>query len=55
MKNYIDDGSINHNKSHIIGIWNISELRHFLGDCALAFPFHVVDNFIPENAKQKKY
>ena len=26
---YIYDGSINHNKSHIIGIWNISELKTF--------------------------
>ena len=30
-----------------IGIWNISDI--FLGDCAMAFPFHVVDDFIPEN------
>ena len=30
MKNYIDDHSINHNKSYIIGIWNISELSWWL-------------------------
>ena len=30
MKNYIDDHSINHNKSFIIGIWNISELSWWL-------------------------
>ena len=29
MKNNIDDSLINHNKSHIIGIWNISEPRQF--------------------------
>ena len=30
MKNYIDDRSINHNKSYIICIWNISELSWWL-------------------------
>ena len=56
MKNHIDDGSINHNESHIIGTWNISELKtFFLGDCAMAFPFHVVDDFIPENTSKEKY
>ena len=30
MKNYIDDHSINHNKSFTIGIWNISELSWWL-------------------------
>ena len=50
MKHYIDDHSINHNSSYIIGIWNISEL----GDCAMTFPSHVVDDFIPGKLRRMK-
>ena len=56
MKNYTDDQSINHNKSYICGIWNIPELKDiFLGDCAMAFLFHVVDDFIPKNKPYEIY
>ena len=56
MKNYTDDRLINHNKSYISGIWNNPELKYiFLGDCAMAFTFHEVYNFIPENMRYEKY
>ena len=46
MKNYTDH-SINHNKSYISGIWNIPVLKEiFLGDCAISFPIHAVNNFV---------
>ena len=37
-------------ENHISLVFEISfNLDIFLGDCAMAFPFHVVDDFIPEN------
>ena len=56
MKNYTLDLSINHDKSYIIGTWNIPEPTDiFLGDCAMAFPFHVLDDLNFEITSYDKY
>ena len=41
----------------MINRWNDSELKDiFLGDCAMTFPSHVVDDFIPQkNTSHEKY
>ena len=44
MKNYTNDHSLNHDKL-LKYPWT---QKHFLGDYAIVFPFHVVDDFIPE-------
>ena len=50
MKIYTDNRSIT-----IINRWNNSEPWDiFLGDCAMTFPSHVVDDFIPEKICRKK-
>ena len=37
-------------------ISNIPEFKDiFLCDCAMAFPFHMVDDSIPENMSYEKY
>ena len=51
MKNYIDDHSINHNKSFTIGIWNISELSWWLRN-DVSKPR--VDDFIPGKLRRMK-
>ena len=56
MTNCTADSSINHNNSYtVLVVFDISlNSKVFLGDCAMAFEFHVVDDFISWKTSYEK-